>query len=262
MNRPVAYEVESGIARLRLARSSRRNALTREMLDFVLRSLRSAADDPSLTVLIIEAEGPVFCAGMDLAEMEETASLIDAEEVWLNDAQLYRDVVGALFEFPLPTVAVVAGPAVAGGVGLVAACDMAVATTAAKFALPEPQRGISAAIVTPMLFHRVGASAAAHLLLSGESWSAEDARHWGLVHRVVEPTELGQAVTDLCRSVTRGAPMVLRETKRFLHRCSAKKLKEQLNEAALVSGRARSTHDAREGLRAFQEKRQAHWDSH
>src|SRR5437660_2079470 len=161
-----------GVARLTLNRPQKRNALTREMLGELHRAVLEIAARQDLRCLVLDSNGPVFCAGMDLAQMQQTASVPDARQLWHADTQLYHDCVAALLALPAPAVAVVQGPALAGGVGLVLACDLVLAAESATFALPEPKRGITAAIVTPLLVHRIGVSAASWLLLSGEIISA------------------------------------------------------------------------------------------
>src|SRR5262245_17109538 len=247
-----------GIVRLTLNRPQKRNALTRELLAELRTKLDQAAATPHLRCLILGASGPVFCAGMDLAQMQELALRPDAREVWQADTQLYHEVVTKLLVFPAPTVAVVQGPALAGGVGLILACDLVLASESAAFALPEPKRGITAAIVTPLLVHRVGISAASWLLLSGQLMSSARAREVGLCHEVVAPADLEAARDRLMTSVLSGAPGTLTITKQQLLAQRAE-LPQKLISAIAVSARARDTPEAREGLAAFLEKRPPTW---
>jgi methylglutaconyl-CoA hydratase len=159
---------------------------------------------------------------------------------------------------PAPTIAVVQGPALAGGVGLVLACDLVVASETATFALPEPKRGITAAIVTPLLVHRVGVSAASWLLLSGVGMGSARAREIGLCHEVVGAADLGAARDRLIASVLSGAPGALAISKQQLAACNSEVLRHLLS-AVIVSAQARETPEAREGLAAFLEKRPAAW---
>jgi methylglutaconyl-CoA hydratase len=241
-----------------LNRPQKRNALTRELLAELHAAILQAAGRKDLRCVVFEAAGQVFCAGMDLAQMEETASRNDASEVWHADTQLYHDVVAAIMALPVPVLAVVQGPALAGGVGLVLACDLVLASEAATFTLPEPKRGITAAIVTPLLVHRVGVSTASWLLLSGEGMRAERAREVGLCHEVVAPTDLAEAGDRLIASVLSGAPGALAISKQQLLACGAE-LPKQLLSAISVSAAARESPEAREGLAAFLEKRPPAW---
>jgi methylglutaconyl-CoA hydratase len=250
--------IAKGVVRLTLNRPQKRNALTRELLAELHAAILAAAGRTDLRCLVLEATGPVFCAGMDLAQMEETASRNDARHLWHADTQLYHNVVAAIMALPAPTIAIVQGPALAGGVGLVLACDLVLASGSATFSLPEPKRGITAAIVTPLLVHRVGVSAAAWLLLSGEGIDSARARQIGLCHEIVAAADLGAARDRLIASVLSGAPGALAISKQQLAACHDEVLKHLLS-AVVVSAQARETPEAREGLAAFLEKRPPAW---
>jgi methylglutaconyl-CoA hydratase len=173
MSEPLTkLETTGGVARLTLCRPQKRNALTRGLLAELQAGVNAAAADETVRVLLLEAEGPVFCAGMDLGEMQDRAGRDDARELWQEDTLVYRRLVESLFRLPVPTIAVVQGPVLAGGVGLVLACDVVLAAESAFFALPEPKRGITAAVVTPLLTYRIGPGGAGYLLLSGRNVSA------------------------------------------------------------------------------------------
>jgi methylglutaconyl-CoA hydratase len=159
----------------------------------------------------------------------------------------------------MPVLAVVQGPAVAGGLGLVLACDLVIAADTATFSLPEPKRGITAAIVTPLLAYRAGTAAASHLLLSGQSLDAKGARQTVLCQSVVEAAQLQAAAEELVRSILSGAPGALAVTKQQLRDCAAVDVLAQLKQAVAVSAQARETTEAREGLAAFMEKRPPAW---
>ena len=248
-----------GVVQLTLNRSQKRNALTREMLAELLERLTEIAALADVRCVVLAANGPVFCAGMDLAQMQETAALPEAAQVWRGDTQLYHDVVLALFQLPVPTLAVVQGGAIAGGLGLVLACDLVLAADTALFSLPEPKRGITAAIVTPLLAHRTGPAGAALLLLSAAAIDARRAQQLGICQTVVDPAGLDAAADELVQSVLAGAPGALAITKRQLRSSTAGGLAAQLAQAAEVSAQARETLEAREGLAAFLEKRPPAW---
>src|SRR3990172_12471680 len=210
MNQPlVTLSIGAGVAELRLNRPDKRNALTRALLQQAVQAVAKVAGDPAARLLVVAAEGPVFCAGMDLAEMQQRATQPDAKEQWAADARAYRDLLVALFELSIPTLCVVQGAAVAGGVGLVAACDMVLASEAASFALPEPKRGITPAVVAPLLIYRIGPGAATAMLLSGRIFSAEEALRTGFCHFLVPAAELDARRRELCESVLTGSPAAL-----------------------------------------------------
>ncbi len=135
--------------------------------------------------MILAAAGPAFCAGMDLAEMTATAQSENPLQQWHADAVLYRDLLETMLRFPKPIVAAVTGPAVAGGAGLVLACDVVVGTPGATFGLPEPRRGLVAGMVSPLLAFRVGAGWAANLLLTSRLIEAAEAHRIGLYHELI-----------------------------------------------------------------------------
>ena len=247
------------IARLTLARPAKRNAMTRELLATVRDAVRDIPAHSDIRLLILEADGPVFCAGMDLVQMQSTAADPNSADLWQYDAQLYCDVLLALWRLTIPTVAVVQGPAVAGGVGLALACDLIVASETATFSLPEPKRGITAAIVTPLLVHRIGSGASAHLLLSGKVWDARLALQRGLCDELASPDTLRATVDSFAASILTSSPDALRLTKFQWRSVAAGAIPQQLTEAVKLSAQARETDDAREGLQAFLEKRNPVW---
>lgn len=259
MNSFTRYRMVDGVAWLTLARPGKRNALTREFLVELRRRVEEAAGDDAVRVLVLDAEGPVFCAGMDLGEMQARATAPDADPQWQADAAAYRDLLVSLVSIPKPTLAVVQGPAVAGGLGLVLACDMVLAADGASFALPEPKRGITAAVVTPLLVYRVGPGQAHRLLLGGAAISAEEAQQIGLCHATATASELATRTEALLHDVLSGSPEALAMTKRHLLATAGSELFEHLERGMLVSAQARATADAREGLSAFLEKRPPCW---
>jgi len=229
------------------------------LLTELLARLKDLAARPNVRCLVLAASGPAFCAGMDLAQMQESAARPDAPQIWHADTELYHDVVTAIFQLPFPVLAVVQGTAVAGGLGLVLACDLVLAVDTAGFALPEPKRGITAAIVTPLLVYRAGTAGASILLLSGELLDARSAQRIGICHSVVEPARLQAAADEQVRTILSGSPGALAITKQQLRACAAVDVLAQLKRAVTVSARARETADAREGLAAFLEKRLPKW---
>jgi methylglutaconyl-CoA hydratase len=255
----VEVSVQAGVFRITLKRADKRNALSRDLLKQLGDAVASAAADKETRVVLLASTGSVFCAGMDLAEMQETATQPDAKAVWQRDTEVYHDLLTSLFRLTVPTLAVVQGPVLAGGVGLVAACDLVVAADTASVALPEPKRGITAAVVLPLLVHRVGATPASWLLLSGEQWTAEAARRAGFFHELTPAASLESRAKALTASILTGAPSALAVTKQHLQACTTSDLERQLIDGMRHSAEARETTDAREGLAAFLEKRKPKW---
>src|SRR5262249_53828613 len=158
--------------------------------------------------------------GMDLDEMRARARAVNATAEWEQDATDYRDLLAAILRLDVPTVAVVQGPAIAGGFGIVLACDLVVASTAARFALPELRRGISPAIVSPLLIHRIGAGPATPILLADQALDGEVGHRVGLCHVLATPENLESAGRGLTSSILTGAPHALAMTKRLMRKIS------------------------------------------
>lgn len=264
MGSPVELDVsevsQTGCLRLTLNRPDRRNALTRQMLEEMSGLLQEVHDRSDARVLQFCSTGPAFCAGMDLAEMQERAEAPDRESQWQQDSEIYCEVLEKLFTLPVPVIARIQGPVLAGGMGLVLASDLLVASESTFFALPEPMRGITAAMVTPYLVFRVGAGVATQWLLSGERVSAQRAAQAGLCLETVPDIELVKRTEMLTRQVLGGSMSALAITKRHLHECAdAGAVLESARKSISVSAIARQTEDAREGLAAFLEKRKPNW---
>jgi len=209
--------------------------------------------------VLVTGAGTAFCAGMDLAEMRDTAQGDRPHEQWHLDAVAYQELLTQMLQFPKPIIAAVNGPAVAGGAGLVLACDIVLAAASAQFGLPEPRRGIVAGLVTPLLVFRIGAGHAARLLLTGSLFAAAEAQQIGLFHEVVAAEQLwprGHAVAGECAQC---APEAIQLTKRMLNETVGEHLSTQLAAGAAVSATARTTEAAQEGLTAFLEKRRPNW---
>ncbi len=255
----VKQSIARGVAEIRLNRPAKRNALSRELVTQLLDAVRRVAADSSARVLVVSADGPVFCAGMDLGEMQGRAQLANAEAEWDRDAGDYRDLLVALYRLDIPTIALVQGPAIAGGFGLVLACDLVLASTEATFAMPETRRGISPAVVSPLLIHRVGEGPAMPILLTGQVVKAEEAGRLGVCHYVVAKDSLDAFCRQIVDSILAGAPGALAMTKRLVRSFAEARLMEELAAGQKVSAAARRTAEAREGLAAFLEKRKPNW---
>jgi len=238
-------------------RPDRRNALNRELVSELTEAFERAAKDAS-RVVILTGVGTAFCAGMDLAELSETLDKPDEAARVHEDAGKLSRLFELIYHCPKPTIAAVNGAAVAGGAGLVSVCDLAVAAPGAKLGYPEVKRGLVAAMVMPHLLRHVGERAARDMLLTGRLMSAEESQAAGLINRVVQPPETAMdAALTLARELSESSPQALAMTKRLLDECRLG--------AARSDGLARESADARlhveakEGLRAFLEKRPVRW---
>ena len=256
----VTVAISDGVAEVTLDRPAKRNALSRSLLAELAAAVAHVAADASTRLVVLASNGPAFCAGMDLDEMQNRAQEPNAAAEWEQDASDYRNVLVAILRLDVPTLAVVQGPAIAGGFGLVLACDLVLASTAARFALPEPKRGISPAVVSPLLVYRMGAGPAMPLLLAGQMLTGEEAHRLGLCHVLAAPANLDASRQELTAHILAGAPQALAMTKRLVRSFSQTALFEQLEAGRKVSAEARRTTEAREGLAAFLEKREPSWN--
>jgi methylglutaconyl-CoA hydratase len=253
----VLYESKPPAVVLVLNRAQRRNALSRELIEALSEALTRARADAAARCVILTGAGPVFCAGMDLAELQGSLDVPpETTPVW-DDALRLAELYEQIYTLPKPTIAAVQGTAVAGGAGLVTVCDLAVAVPAAKFGYPEVRRGLVAAMVMPHLLRHVGERLARYLLLTGELLDAEAAQQSGLINEVVPPEKLLERALALARACAEGGPEALTQTKKYLRQFSKQAL--SLEEAAHASGAPRLTPECREGLRAFFAKRPTPW---
>jgi enoyl-CoA hydratase/carnithine racemase len=257
----VEVKVTGAVGTIVLNRPGRRNALSRAMLSQLQDALSDLHLEKRVRSIVLTGAGSAFCAGMDLHEMHATAALPEEEKNkdFGDTAEEYRALVEQMIELPKPIIASVNGPAVAGGVGLVLACDIVVATAAAQFGLPEPRRGIVAGIVAPLLAFRVGGGSAARLLLTSSLYPAEEALRLGIYHELIDEPRLWARCVQIGEECAAGAPEALQLTKRLLYETIGEQLTTQLTVGAAISATARTTEAAQEGLAAFVEKRQPDW---
>jgi methylglutaconyl-CoA hydratase len=242
-----------------LNRPNKRNALTRQMIEDLAQAFDDLHQERKVRAVILTGAGTAFCAGMDLAEMQETAAQPDAMMQWHSDAVQYRELIDKMLRFPKPIIAAVNGPAMAGGAGLALASDIVLAAPEAKFGLPEPRRGIVAGLVSPLLVFRIGGSQAANLLLTARTIEAAEAQRIGLYHEIVPGDFLWAKAQDVAGEIAKSAPEALLLTKKLLNETIGEHLGTLLSSGAAASATARTTEAAREGLAAFLEKREAKW---
>ncbi|HEY7424716.1 MAG TPA: enoyl-CoA hydratase-related protein [Gemmataceae bacterium] len=257
-NELVRYEVRLPAVLLTLNRPDRRNALSRGLIEALTQAFTRARDDAAARCVILTGAGNAFCAGMDLAELQESlaAGAGKHNPVW-NDAERLATLYDLIYRLPKPTIAAVNGTAVAGGAGLVSVCDLAVATPQAHFGYPEVRRGLVAAMVMPHLLRHVGERTARHLLLTSELIDAEEACRTGFINAVAPAEQLLSRALAWAHSIAEGGPNALARTKELLHGFSRQAV--SLEEAAKASAAPRLSEECRQGLEAFFSKRPAPW---
>jgi methylglutaconyl-CoA hydratase len=247
---------------LTLNRAAKRNALSRQLISDLTAAFTRAGEDAAVRCVILTGAGSVFCAGMDLAELEETLQRpqtqtgADDSAIWEEALRLSK-LYDLIYTLPKPSIAAVNGAAVAGGAGLVTVCDLALAVSEARFGYPEVRRGLVAAMVMPHLLRHVTERMARFLLLTGELIDAVEACRVGLINEVVPLAQLLERARSWAQSLAQGGPSALAHTKALLQRFSRQTM--SIEEAAQASAAPRLTAECQEGLRAFFDKRPTPW---
>src|SRR5205809_2298211 len=246
-------ERQDGVATLTLDRPEVGNALDDALVARPAEALAACAADPAVRVVVVTGAGKVFSAGADLNWMRRMRDAGPAAN--LDDARRTQAVFAAIAELPRPVVARVNGPARGGGVGLLAAADVVVASSEAHFAFSEVRLGIVPAMIAPFVIARVGPARARRLFLTAETFSATDALAWGLADRVVPTAELDAAVAAVVADLAKGGPAALAEAKMLVDDvvASPAALVPELTAARLA--RLRGSAEAQEGMTGFVEKR-------
>jgi methylglutaconyl-CoA hydratase len=239
----VHYRVEDRIASVVLDSQPNRNALSRQLVAELYDGLERAAADDDVLAVVVRAEGRTFCSGADLSEahgdgMEQAAAVL---------VELQRRIV----TLPKPVVARVHGAVRAGGIGIVAAADIALGAEDATFALTEVRLGLAPAAISLTVLPRLTDRAAALSALTGDVFSGRDAERMGLVTRAVPSGDLDAAVQGVCASLAKGSPQGLRETKALLTRHLVDRIDTQGPDLAALSGRLFASEEARAAMLAF-----------
>jgi methylglutaconyl-CoA hydratase len=243
----------AGVTTLTLDSPANRNALSTPLMRELLDALAAAQADPRVRVVVLTHTGPVFCSGADLKETAE------ARENGRVPAELLADVLAAIWELPQPVVARVGGPARAGGLGLIAAADLAICTREATFAFSEVRLGVIPAVISATVLPRLAPRAAAELYLTGNTFAGVRAAEIGLVTAAVEAEGLDAAVTAYTQALVRGGPTALAGTKQLLRRRPADSVRADLADLSARSAGYFKSAEGREGVAAFREKRPAAW---
>ncbi|CAN5680494.1 enoyl-CoA hydratase/isomerase family protein [soil metagenome] len=240
-----------------LARPERRNPLGDATISELREALRGAEGNARVRVLVLAADGPAFCAGLDLRDLATAAD--GPMEHHQASASALGDLFAALVGSRLPIVAAVQGPAVGGGVGLVLAADVAVMAAGATLRFSEVRLGFVPALVAVLLVRHAGEKATRDLLLRAAPLSATDAARLGLVNEVSADGDALARALVLAAEIAENAPAAVAATKRLLISLRSLALEHGLRSAADVNAAARATSTLREGLAAFQERREPEW---
>ncbi|MBR45435.1 MAG: enoyl-CoA hydratase [Rhodospirillaceae bacterium] len=247
-----------GVATITLNRPEKHNAFDDAVIAHLTRELRTLGDDENVRVVVLAARGPSFCAGADLQWMKRTAEFSESEN--LQDASAMAELLQILYTLPKPTVALIQGPAYAGGVGLICACDIAIAARSARFSITEVRLGLIPSVISPFLINAIGESYARRYVLTGERISSAEAERIGLVHEVVPDEALAVRGETFAKMLLKGGPESLREAKTLIKAVHGREVDSaMLVDLAKRIARVRVSDEAQEGMGAFLEKRKPRW---
>ena len=248
----VHLDVSGGIATITLDSPANRNALSARVRRELLAHLETAIADDAARVIVLTHTGTVFCAGMDLKESRGAG----AEQQGVTEVPR---ILSTLWDSPTPVVARLSGPARAGGVGIVAACDIAVAARSATFAFSEVRIGVVPAVISVTVLPRLSARAAHELFLTGETFGADRAAAIGLVNSAVPDEDLDAEVARYTGMLALGAPNALAGAKAMLRRSRPESMAQDFDEMNALSAGFFASAEGQEGIRAFGEKRPPSW---
>ena len=257
--RSVLVEAHEGVARVKLNRPDRRNALDGRMIDEVHRHFEKLAADETVRVVVLTGSGEAFCSGVDLQWLSHNQPVSEARA--RTDAERLMRMYEAVDRCACPVIALVQGAAYGGGVGLLASCDVAVAAQGATFALSEATLGLVPAVIAPALLRKAGESFVRRYSLTAERFSAEVAKHYHLVHDLAAGQDLERRVDELAAAVVRLAQEATRQTKRLMHQLGALSNPDQREACIEANVCARLSPEAVEGLKAFFDRRPPRWTS-
>ena len=252
--------LQQGVAVIWLNRPDVRNAMSAELIAELTDAVGAAAEDDDVRAIVLAGRGKAFCAGADLNWMKEASQYGPAEN--RADAGKLATLLRTIAEAPKPTVARVHGPAFAGGLGLVAACDIAIASYDAKFCLTEVRIGLIPAMISPYVIRAMGPRAASRWFLSAEVFDGAEAYRMGLVQEIAPAEELDAAVNTMLGQLLLGGPAAQAATKRLIREVTGRPVDDAL--VADTAGRiatARASDEGREGIASFLEKRRPGWQA-
>lgn len=248
----VHYTSSAGVATITLDSPHNRNALSTQLRGELSSGLSRAQRDDDVRVIVLEHTGTVFCAGMDLKEAKGS----DSEEQGVNE---FPRLLEQIWTSRKPVIAKLAGPARAGGIGMVAAADIAVAATEATFAFTEVRIGVIPAIISVTVLPRLSSRAAHELFLTGETFDATRAADIGLINSAVPAERLDAEVTRFVDALTRGGPTALAATKDLLRETPAASMSEAFAAMTERSAEFFASAEGQEGMAAFAQKRKPSW---
>lgn len=255
----LSVEHRDGVLTVTLHRPDVHNAFNDELIAEAI-DLFSNIDTGAVRAIVLKGTGKNFCAGADLNWMSRMVAYTRDENV--RDSSKLAKMYALINECPVPVVGRIQGAAIGGGVGLVAVCDIAIATGETKFGLSEVKLGILPAVISPYVIAKIGESHARSLFLTGERFEAERALRIGLVHRVVDSVEeLDAAIYETVTQLKTSGPEAVRECKKLIAHVASHELVDTIPYTINAIAERRVSEEGQEGMKAFLEKRLASWIS-
>ncbi|MEO0555521.1 MAG: enoyl-CoA hydratase-related protein [Bacteroidota bacterium] len=254
----IKFEVKDRIGCITLNRPDKRNALNFQVVAELKEIFKQASNDADVKVIVLQAAGKVFCAGADLAYLQQLQS--NTYEDNLEDSSHLKELFYQIYTLEKVVIAKVHGHAIAGGCGLATVCDFVFTVPEALFGYTEVRIGFIPAIVKVFLLRKIGESRSKELLLSGELISAVDANTYGLVNKIVEAAELNQFVSNFAKMLVEknsGQSMAL--TKRMIAEVQSMSLEDGLRYASEMNAKARGNEDCKTGISSFLNKERLSW---
>lgn len=259
MSESVLYDLDDrGVATVTLNRPEKHNAFDDEIIAELTQLFKRIGEDKQIRAMVLKANGPSFCAGADASWMKRMADYSFEENV--ADAKKLADMLWHLNYMPKPTIARVQGSTFGGAVGLVACCDMAVASKLSKFCLSEVRLGLIPATISPYVIAAMGERVARRYFMTAEVFSARRARRLGLVSETVTEEELDITIDDLIGNILRNGPQAVAAAKQLIFDVENQPCEEEIIEkTCLRIATVRVSDEGQEGLSAFLEKRKPNW---
>jgi methylglutaconyl-CoA hydratase len=254
----VEYSVKERVGYITLNRPDKRNALSHELIEELKSTFIKAEQDVDIKIVVLNANGESFCAGADLAYLQQLQNFSYDEN--LADSNHLKGLFLKIYSLKKVVIAQVQGHALAGGCGLANVCDFTFAVPEAKFGYTEVKIGFIPALVAVFLVRKIGEQKARQLLLTGEIIKAEEALARGIVTRVVSKEELNATVFDFAQNLIKSnSSQSMELTKQLILEAQGLRLEDALNLAATMNAKARATDDCKKGIAAFLNKQELRW---
>ena len=250
--------IDGKVATVTLNRPDVRNAFNETTIAEITEAFRTLGQHSDVRTIVLAANGPAFCAGADLNWMKKMAGYTHEEN--RADAAQLAEMLRTIYTCPKPVIAKVQGDCYAGGMGLVAACDIAVANEATNFCLSEVKLGLIPATISPYVILAMGENAARRYFLTAERFSAQEAHRIGFVHQAVAADALDATVAEIVKALVTNSPNAVKEAKRLVQDVAGQPLTAELiADTAERIADIRSSDEGKEGVRSFLEKRKPNW---